>query len=801
MSDRQTSDEKWAAGQSPLSVSEADLPERPTPSSLAVVFAISQAERRQHDHRHTATRRKKAIAYVSAGVLLPLLVGMVWGAYRFGQMVETGELDGLVHLARWYLPVLITIYALSSMLDVSKRLQDIERGALLRTAVRDRDIVFGLVLADLRESAWYLFGPAVILVLAFAAGAGSVLLAVVGTAAAIVLMLAGMLVGYAVGVGGRIIITRVGLSGRLQSALGGVGSVAAFLVFAAVGAFVGHTGARLDLGETSPAQLAPSGPPLPIGHYADFFFVGTPLVDGLSSLAIASGVAIAATIPVSTWATATLTPRLWRLERTTDSKQPDRSIDDGQKREGPWLDYRWGHVADGLVRRTIRQPRRILHVVYYVIGAGYIATSAAIIEPTLLPTGIGAALVVFGIWLAGGAVCLNPLGEEGSMLDQLVLADYSASSFLQARLVVGSAIGLALVIPGTVLLAVRPLTPLEAVAVGATLAIMVPVSSAIALGVGTLLPKTEPGRLLGKFDARPPERLAILVHGALSTALMAGAVALIIAPPSDPIRWGGLAVIALATAIAADGSYRFAVRSFSEYGRPTQPDPIYALELAVGLALVGMVLSNSFELTAAIVVPFSGLSAFTIIFVAAFAGWALAGVAYLLASGRTWSYIDVRRPTASDGRYLVLGLVASLTVYAAFIGIVVAFDLPTSTQTLTDEFVGGGLSWFLALAVLVMLVNAPVEEFLFRNVIQKRLADAIAERWAILAVAVIFAAVHIPVYFDPNPGAVAVTITPLAVVALVWGWLYARTSNLVVPALCHGLYNVVVFGVVILPAL
>ncbi|MCW8172247.1 CPBP family intramembrane metalloprotease [Natrialba swarupiae] len=41
-------------------------------------------------------------------------------------------------------------------------------------------------------------------------------------------------------------------------------------------------------------------------------------------------------------------------------------------------------------------------------------------------------------------------------------------------------------------------------------------------------------------------------------------------------------------------------------------------------------------------------------------------------------------------------------------------------------------------------------------------------------------------------------LLPLVVVSIVWGWVYERSGNLAVPALCHGLYNV---AIVVVPVL
>ena len=793
---------------------DADRPEPPSNdrpiepssgSSPAVINAIARAERRRFDHRYTKTRRKKAVAYVLLALLLPLFGAMVWGAYRFGRTVESGEIAGLLSLFRWYLPAVIGLYVLVGANEAGKRLLDFDARELLLTTVRDRDLVLGLLVADLRESVWYLFGPAAALVLAFAVGVGSPTVAVVATTAAVLVTLAAMLGGYALGLAGRLALRRVPLSSTARSALGGLGSAGVFLLFVAGGAAAGQAGASLDLGDTSPAELTPDGsPPLAIGYYADFFFVGTPIADGVGTLAIGSGAIVVAAIPVSVWATVSVAPRLWRAESAaapsaadaaasdeTESTAAERRRTGPRTRTRPWLQFPSGYVADGLVRRSVRTPRRLLHLVYYAMAAGYVVVSLTVADPALLPTALGAALVLLGVWLAGGAVGLNPLGEEGSMVGELVLADYPPASFVRARVLVGTAVGLPFVLVGTALLTVRTLAPAEGLLIGGFAAALLPASAGFAVGIGTLLPNSEPGTVLEKFEARPPEKLAILAHGAVTTALAVAGGWLLYADLEPLATWGGLAVVGGCALLAADAGYRFAVSGLADYGRPRRSDPAYALELALGLSLVGLVLSLSLEGGAATQLPVSGRLEFAVAFVAGYVGWALAGAAYLLASGRGRAYLDVAVPSARDVRYVAVGLAASLVAFGALQATVTLFDLPAVEHAVADR-AGGGPAFLALLAVLFVAVNAPVEEFLFRNVVQKRLAEAVSERTAIGAASIVFAAVHLPAYFATDPVAIAVSLAPLAVVAAVWGWIYARTDNLVVPALCHGLYNVAI---------
>ncbi|WP_161606898.1 CPBP family intramembrane glutamic endopeptidase [Natronolimnohabitans innermongolicus] len=742
--------------------------------------------------------------------LLPFFGFLVWGGYQLGNLVGGGELEEFLTLARWYVPIAIGLYAFVGAVEVGDRLLEFEARDLLLTSVRDRDLVLGLLLADLRKRSWILIGWTLLLTVAFGVGVGSATATVVVSAAAAALTAASILLGYAVGLAGRVALARLPIGGGVRSLLGGLGPVAVFVVFAAGGMYVGQLSGE---GRDAVAELAPDGPPpIPIAYYADFFVVDTPLSAGIGPAAIASAAVVVASVPVLVWAVAALAPIHWRMDRsravdegsdgrpTNDATARAASTATRARRDWPWLATPTGYVADGVLRRAIRRPSRLAHLVYYGMAASFVVLTV-LTEGSGILAALGAAIAALGVLLAGGAVGLNPLGDEGSMLDQLVLSAFSPETFVHARLLAGVALGLPLALVGTALLGLGALTPTETLAVGATLVLSVPASGAVALGIGTLLPQSEPGTVLERFESRPPEKLAMFVHGLLIAALVGAAVWLTLADLESTTRGIGLAVVAATTLLAADGSYRFARRGFAEYGRPKTRDPIYALELVAGIGLLGLALSLALESGLVLVIPGTGPAVIIVAAVGSFAGWALAGVAYLLSSGRSWEYLDGRVPTARDARLLAVGIASSLAIYGGFVAITSVLDAPVVEHALSTAVVDGGFPFLLAVLALVVLVNAPVEEFLFRNVVQKRLEETISARRAIAATAALFAVLHVPAFLPGSPTAVAVTLALLAALAVLWGWLYAKTGSVVVPALCHGVYNAVVVTVAFVGAL
>ncbi len=216
-----------------------------------------------------------------------------------------------------------------------------------------------------------------------------------------------------------------------------------------------------------------------------------------------------------------------------------------------------------------------------------------------------------------------------------------------------------------------------------------------------------------------------------------------------------------------------------------------------GVAVAGSILSI---LTAIPVVLFlqtgSDLAAspggFAALFVASYVGYALAGIAYLGWSGRGVGYLDVELPDLHDLLYVVVGIVGVFAV-VILLGILISLlDTPSTPHNLFEP--GMNPRILLVLLPLVLFVNAPVEEFVFRNIVQKRLAESFSTPSAIVLASVIFGVVHLPSYYNPDLRATAVSLGLVTVASLVFGTVYAKTDNVLVPSAVHGIYNAVQIG-------
>jgi membrane protease YdiL (CAAX protease family) len=167
---------------------------------------------------------------------------------------------------------------------------------------------------------------------------------------------------------------------------------------------------------------------------------------------------------------------------------------------------------------------------------------------------------------------------------------------------------------------------------------------------------------------------------------------------------------------------------------------------------------------------------------------------YLVYTGRSVSFVDVRAPSLRAVGWAVGGLVSLFALLQVISVAFAAFGVST-TQHSTTQAAQSEPSLLLPLIPLSLLVIGPGEELLYRNVVQKGLYEH-APRWvAVLTGSVIFALVHIPAY--STGGTTSQLLATLAVIftlSIVLGVVYERTENLLVPAFVHGSYNAILFG-------
>ncbi|ELY65707.1 CPBP family intramembrane glutamic endopeptidase [Natrinema versiforme] len=236
--------------------------------------------------------------------------------------------------------------------------------------------------------------------------------------------------------------------------------------------------------------------------------------------------------------------------------------------------------------------------------------------------------------------------------------------------------------------------------------------------------------------------------------------------------------------------------------RQRQDGPLRSILVAAALAIVGLGSQQVTTIPAFVLDPRlitaptqASIGSRALVLILGFVGFALVGGLYLAVTDRGWSYVDLRTPTRRDWGYVLAGILGGLAFYVLISLLVQLLSLPTADNSVTT-YIGDDQTMVLVMIVIVFFFNAPTEEFLYRNIVQKRLYDAFSRPQAVVIASAIFGLIHFPVYAVLSESLLA-TAVPVAVVfggALIFGYLYAKTDNLFVPIAAHAAYNAVQFG-------
>ncbi len=206
----------------------------------------------------------------------------------------------------------------------------------------------------------------------------------------------------------------------------------------------------------------------------------------------------------------------------------------------------------------------------------------------------------------------------------------------------------------------------------------------------------------------------------------------------------------------------------------------------VTFSLVGAVLSLPAEAPA-------GQFVFSI---GTYLGVAAVGALYLVRHELPLSYVRIDTPSGRDFLWTGVTIFALLALAFAIPALIGRLGLPFTDHGIAESIERNPTIALVSIPLSILVVG-PAEEFLYRGIIQTRLAEAFDTGGAIAIASIVFAVVHVIAYLDP--GNVAGTLVTIVFILLplgaILGVAYEYTGNLFVPALAHGLYNAISFGI------
>lgn len=183
---------------------------------------------------------------------------------------------------------------------------------------------------------------------------------------------------------------------------------------------------------------------------------------------------------------------------------------------------------------------------------------------------------------------------------------------------------------------------------------------------------------------------------------------------------------------------------------------------------------------------------------------AVVGIVYIRVRPVAIHY-DLRWPTLRDGAWVVGGL-AAIVLTTLAIDVVVSLVGPGAATNISDAAaVENPVLIYSLFLVANLLFIAPVEEFLFRGVIQGRLRESFGAFTAISITSIGFAVTHLPSYWfggsDVLSASVWGALLAIGATGFIFGYVYERTDSLLTVSIMHGLINAIGISLALIAAL
>jgi len=226
--------------------------------------------------------------------------------------------------------------------------------------------------------------------------------------------------------------------------------------------------------------------------------------------------------------------------------------------------------------------------------------------------------------------------------------------------------------------------------------------------------------------------------------------------------------------------------------------PFRAVGVAAGLGILGIVGLAIVSVLVGGILGLLGASTGVLLVVGTaigqYIGFGGVALGYLRNRGFTWdavrSYLGVRVPTLREFAVVAAGYVAIIVLLIVVAGIASVF-LPEPAENQAVDTTENNRAIIPAMILMMFLVVGPMEELLFRGVVQNRIREHLPAAPTIAIASLIFAAVHV-VALAGNLTGMLVTVFILFFPATVFGAVYEYTGNIVVPALLHAIHNSVI---------
>ena len=172
------------------------------------------------------------------------------------------------------------------------------------------------------------------------------------------------------------------------------------------------------------------------------------------------------------------------------------------------------------------------------------------------------------------------------------------------------------------------------------------------------------------------------------------------------------------------------------------------------------------------------------------------GILYLKYSGKGREYIDLEIPDKKQTAFVIAGTLSLLAALYTINSLKSHLNVDASQHTASQVVETGAVdpTYVLLMIPLSFLLIGPAEEFMFRNLVQKRLYESFTKASSVIIASIVFSAIHIPAYSTGTTAGLLTSLATVFTLSVFLGGFYVITEDLLVVAIMHGAYNAVIFG-------
>ena len=471
------------------------------------------------------------LALAFAGVmLLPFSLGGVFGAYLVGGFVAGSETEPLIEWTRTafvYGWIFVVGFGGYRAYAVALRPDNLDG---LLTTTSHRDVIGGLVLAELMLWSAFFLPAGSAATVAFAVGAGSVLTIPALLFALCLVLVTGIPAGFLIALSVRNAGVRSRLLSRLRTP---------FLFLLGIGYFaLIVTNAFASVLEPIYRVLAPT----PIDWFGDLAAMGLGI--GASPLRATGAVGFTGVfVVIAVVSLYHLSEWLWYADGVHITHEVERSTDASSRFNR--LSAILSQPVFGVVavdwKRARRSPLSLSFALYpLIVLAGPIVTA---VQTGEIGTGLPLWILLSGTWVAGSLFALNVVGQEGAALPVTLLSEAPERSLVIGHVLSGALLIAPITIAATVISGVlSPHSAPVVASLGVSALVLPAVSGAIGTGIGVWFPRFEAVSVSRSTKAIVPSAFAFATY---SVAV------LVVALPSV-IAHSGIAGHAIASTVGVD---------------------------------------------------------------------------------------------------------------------------------------------------------------------------------------------------------------------------------------------------------